>query len=436
MRPRLEILETRCLMSALFDSHSSSGSVPKPAADQVRMQRPNDDSRYPSVTSRDAAAATVPIDPVHASYVIVPETTAPHSTLATAQVLPDLPFFGVVGNLGPTGSIDLYQLTIDATTAGVQFELVAQQPPGSTPVQLSLYDATGRVLGTWGAGAQAQGDASSFSLEFPSQSLSAVLYLGVALPSSQSSGPTGSSSVVAYQLWVSRLAGPDRASAAGAGAGTAVVPAPAASVILGPSPGTTPIAPGAPAQPPASASTVLGVAQGPALSGGSLPTRAFGPSGGVLAGGDTTRTVRRLSVTWNRDRDAPVPPAMVLESGLAAEPRAEPGLEADPGALVAIRGPGGFPLLGAAAIGNWRRSPRRVVAAADTSAAVNTANDPARPATSQESRAPLSFGLSLATLVTLNLVLSDPVAGFDYLATRLDPEASDRAKTAAKVRRT
>jgi hypothetical protein len=41
----------------------------------------------------------------------------------------------------------------------------------------------------------------------------------------------------------------------------------------------------------------------------------------------------------------------------------------------------------------------------------------------RESQITFSFGLSIATFLTLNMILSDPVAGFDYLASRLDADA-------------
>ena len=51
---------------------------------------------------------------------------------------------------------------------------------------------------------------------------------------------------------------------------------------------------------------------------------------------------------------------------------------------------------------------------------------PAQPERWGESRVRLSFGLSMATVLTLNVILSDPVAGFDYLASRLDSVKRDR----------
>jgi hypothetical protein len=102
--------------------------------------------------------------------------------------------------------------------------------------------------------------------------------------------------------------------------------------------------------------------------------------------------------------------------------------------------------MGAAAIGNWRTTSTPIAAAhAEPSsldwidaevANVLTPQDPssqvaeplaevkASPLRSWgESRVTLSFGVSLATALTLNVVFSDPIAGFDYLATRFDREA-------------
>jgi hypothetical protein len=144
----------------------------------------------------------------------------------------------------------------------------------------------------------------------------------------------------------------------------------------------------------------------------------------------------------------------------AAPSRAEAREGEDPRALVAVRGPGGFPLLGAPAIGNWRRTSTAVAAvpaepaspdrddpsAGDRLAARDLAAqaagpdrpgdgetaadaDATRPGSWARSRVTLSFGLSMATALTLNVVLSDPVAGFDYLATRLDRDARKLGRT-------
>jgi hypothetical protein len=368
--------------------------------------------------------------------VIVPETDAPHSTLATAQVLPNLPFFGVIGTLGPDSPPDLFAMTLDSKTAGVQFELVAQQPAASPAAQFSLYDATGRTLGTWTTGGQPQSGSSSVRLDFPTSSLSATLYLGISVPSAGGSGPAGSLPSVAYQLWITRLAGSDSATSSGTGAGPTVMPTPTPSLILGPFSGAANASPSQQAPAAASTSNGAGAGLGLALAGGSLPTRAAGPLGGVLANGEPSQAaVRRLTVTVNREGSEPLLQPFQNDPAVAATgPQVEPDPEGDPRALVAIRGPGGFPLLGATAIGNWRRLPRQAIVTADANVAAGAATD--APETWGLSRDTSSFGLTTATFLTLNAILSGPVAGFDYLAACLDSEESDRAQSAAKVRRT
>ena len=53
---------------------------------------------------------------------------------------------------------------------------------------------------------------------------------------------------------------------------------------------------------------------------------------------------------------------------------------------------------------------------------------PSQPERWGGSRVRLSFGLSMATVLTLNVILSDPVAGFDYLASRLDSVRNRRSE--------
>ena len=239
--PRLEILETRCLMSDLSGLEASSPTAPYPDAVPVRLRHaaieyslptlplplgvpkpaptanetkvaPVEEAEYRPATPGSAGTALALEDPAHAAYVIVHETAAPHSTLASAQDLPNLPYFGVIGTLGSDNPIDFYQMTIGAAAAGIQFELVAQQPAASTPVQLSLYDASGRVLGTWTSGARPQPDGSPLSLDLPSQSPGSTLYIGISAPSSSGDGPAGSATTTDYQLWVARLTAPDRSA--------------------------------------------------------------------------------------------------------------------------------------------------------------------------------------------------------------------------------
>jgi hypothetical protein len=439
LSPRLEALETRCLMSDLSALHAVSPTPPRPTVADVQMRRSDDDAHYQSVTLTSPGTAAVPSDSGRASYVIVPESDAPHSTLATAQVLPSLPYFGVIGTLGPNSPPDFFEMILDPKLGGVQFELVAQQPAASPAVQFALFDATGRVLGTWTADGQPQSGSASVSLALPSQPLSA-LYLGISLPGSGGSGPAGSLPGGTYQLWVTRLAGPDRASAAGTGDGPIVTPTPTptSALILGPVPGAAGAPAGQPAPTAASTSAVAGAGSGPALAlaGGLLPTRAPGPLGGVLPSGDASQAaVRRLTVTVTRERGERLLAPFLSDPAVAAGPQVEPNPEGDARALVAIRGPGGFPLLGPTAIGNWRRLPRRVLVAADAPVAAEAATHAPEPETWGLSRGTWSFGLTTAAFLTLNVIFSDPVAGFDYLATCLDSDETDRAQSAAKVRR-
>ena len=229
--------------------------------------------------------------------MIVPETAAPHSTLASAQNLPNLPYFGVIGTLGSDNPVDFFQMTIGAAAAGIQFELVAQQPAASTPVQFSLYDASGQVLGTWTSGARPQPDGSSLRLDLPSQSSGSTLYIGISVPSPSGSGPAGSAPTTDYQLWVARSTAPAPPLTTGTGDGAAAVPNASSTLILGPfQPSTTPPPDQqAQASAPISTAATAGTGAGLALAAGSLPTRAAGPLGGVMANGNTTQPAVRAA---------------------------------------------------------------------------------------------------------------------------------------------
>ena len=71
-----------------------------------------------------------------------PRSSTPHHTIASAQVLPDLPYFGVVGTLGAGDEIDLYQLTLDSIPERLDFGLVMQ---GSGRQRASDIPDSGRL---------------------------------------------------------------------------------------------------------------------------------------------------------------------------------------------------------------------------------------------------------------------------------------------------
>ena len=87
-------------------------------------------------------------------YVVVPESNAPHHTLATAQELPELPYVGVVGTLGSGEPIDLYRVTLSSGVSGLNFGLESDQSALTIPMQLQVFDASGHLLGEWSLGGQ------------------------------------------------------------------------------------------------------------------------------------------------------------------------------------------------------------------------------------------------------------------------------------------
>jgi hypothetical protein len=385
--------------------------------------------------------------------VVVHEVDTPHSTLATAQNLPDDPFFGVIGTLGQGDVIDLYRMSLSASTVGVQLALVSHLSGADapSPVQLSVFDGTGRVLGTWSSDSAPTGVGGTIRFDPASQAAGSTLFLGISAAGLNGAG--GSVPTTDYQLWVARLAAPDRSAASDGPAATPLVNSASASPsALAPFQSSAPVAPGPQAQGSSTASSQAAVgllAAGPGAGAGSstgvsvvvggMSTRAAGPLGGVLATGDPTSVaVRPFSVTVTLDRADRHAGRLRLDLLDGAGDRARPDAPIEPEAQVALRGPGGFPLLGAAAIGDWRRTPAVAAVAPETSdqdgsvilpserlqaqAEVTLEVEAPRLPRWEESGITLSFGLSVATVLTLNVVLSDPVAGFDYLASRLDSE--------------
>ena len=126
-----------------------------------------------------------------------PRSSTPHHTIASAQVLPDLPYFGVVGTLGAGDEIDLYQLALDSIPERLDFGLVMQGRGGSVPATFQILDGSGQVLGTWNLGSVGN---SSIQVDLERLSPGSTLYLGVS--AGNSSTPGGTFGTVDYQLWV------------------------------------------------------------------------------------------------------------------------------------------------------------------------------------------------------------------------------------------
>jgi hypothetical protein len=97
-----------------------------------------------------ASAALAGLPPDH--YVVVHETTAPHDTLATALELPDVPYFGVIGTLGPGNPIDLYRLTVSVGEGRLDFVLLTSQSASAIPTDFGLFDGSGQLPGQWSVG--------------------------------------------------------------------------------------------------------------------------------------------------------------------------------------------------------------------------------------------------------------------------------------------
>jgi hypothetical protein len=397
-------------------------------------------------------------------YVIVPETTAPHQTFATAQELPDLPFFGIVGTLGPGDPRDLFRLTAGAGSTGVGFGLATDRSDSTIPVELQLFDGSGQVLGTWSLGGQGP---ASLHADLGSLPAGSTLYFGVAPGSS--SGPGGSSAAANYQLWVSLQPATDRATTAAAAVTTAsaqaAVPPGTAPLPAAMATATGPTGLPARGDSQAAATAPPDASGGARVAVGSPAIRLARPSGGLLSEGDPAPPA---------ERDFHAVVAQEWAEGSSTEPAARPadeaespslaGREKEPDGLVVLQGPGGFRLLGAVAMGHRRRRPAADVGDFDAPPALTGSNpdpgdrlaaqglpvNPYPPVTEEgvttQSPAPRArpwgglplsvfSGLGVATVFTLNAVFSQPLAGFDYLTSRLDAGGGPRPSPKGRPRR-
>jgi len=401
-------------------------------------------------STRNATALSGLAGAPRGPYVVVLETNEPHHTLATAQALPDLPFFGVIGTTGTGAPIDLYRLTLSAGAESLDFALVADQP---VPTQFQVFDGSGQQLGEWSVGGQGT---ASLHAELGSLSAGSTLYLGIT--AGNASGTGGPAATVNYQLWINIQSTTNLSTTATAASTTVpslgFITAIASPLTFSTGLGVVPSS-GDSAQVTATSPPNQG--DGLRLSAGSPAMRSARPSGGLLSDGDPAPPATRdFNAAVNKEWDERSPSGPSARDGKDVEPTALSGREQEPDALVVTRGPGGFPLLGAVAIGHRRRNPATDVgdfatppAMAEWDPRVATglagkgllassdipATDEGDTAQSQilpdrrwkGFQVSVFSGLGLATVFTLNAVLSQPIAGFDYLTSRLDTDNRPRS---------
>jgi hypothetical protein len=379
------------------------------------------------------------------SYVLVPETKAPHHTLATAQRLPDLSFFGVVGTISTSALIDYYRLTLNERVDQIDFGLAFQNSGSVVPVELEVLNQDGQLLGEWSSGA---GSASIIFAQIGAQSQGTTLYLAVGV--GNGAGATASSVGIDYQLWVSRQTESSQLAVAGlespgTGASTS---APGAIGVLVPVAAYGTASAGGSAQSSAAAQA--------GTPGGSPVATAFGspailtgrPSVEALSRGESDRSAEsNLDFRLRRNQNEQNLADSAINQPNASDARTQEGRDADGEALAAINGPGGFALVEAVAIGHRHRGrnplarPDDLVTNPTTDASLavvlaepTSPRDPIivtaeqSPVDDRSERSgvwhglpgPMFSTLGVALVFTLNAVLSQPVAGFDYLASRFD----------------
>jgi len=432
-------------------------NVSTPDTEDDNYRDPQSDARSYSPSGGDPGPSNLMMlpqsvmAPSPAPYVVVPETQNQHDTLATAQRVPDLSYFGVVGTIGRGDSIDLYRLTLNSAAGHLDFSLDLIQASTPTSMQFEIFDGSGRALGVWSNGSQ---DNASLHAELSNLPAGTTLYLGVS--AAGTSGSLAAAEPLDYQLWVEHQPAIDRAtvetSSDNAVVSTAMMPM--SNPAVASSTGPLAVAPGGDPQAAESASVSQG--QGPLVGVGSAEVRSARPSGGLLSDGEPTPpAAREFSAAVNKEWDERSSNGPTPRDGNDVELTALSGRENDPEALVVIHGPGGFPLLGAVAIGHRRRAPAVEVGDFATPRTIDAADGllAAQSGTNQflahlevpvsetgeiapilalnirdtaEFRISVYSGLGLATVFTLNAVFSQPIAGFDYLPAHLDTDGRSR----------
>jgi hypothetical protein len=388
----------------------------------------------PGVTI-EPGASPAPTEPV----TTVISATGANETFPTAQPLPATDNSLVLGQLRASDTINLYRIALAPGSPGLRVTLSYTDTTGGLRGCLWLFDESGRVVAYWTPDDST--DAVTLTIPGPDRVAGAVLFIGV---SPAWVGPPGDPSAsIPFQLQVAHTAnvGPTiglpivgtatlapftaRGSSSASSASIAIVPMTTddAAPLVNPSPRGG------------------GDLGGNPVAIGPLPHRAAGPSGGWFEDGDPIPPLDRLG-------EAPSE-----YDPLSARPRGEePGpAEGDYPAIVArapdpaltlLRGPGGFPRLGASAADVHRRAgpdpsavdllpaladvePIALGASADSGLG-RTSSPPVDSASSR--RTPALLGLNLAGALTFGLLLPDLIAVFQGL-TAARPGKTVRART-------
>lgn len=437
LSPRLESLECRCLLSTWYSTsgahhHQLASYAATGQVQSTRTIEPAHEYDHASTSGADQSAYK------EGSYLVIPEGQAPHGTMKSAQALPDFPFFGVIGDIAPGETTDFYRIWLPSTNHTIGLGLISMRG-SEAPLQIHVYDGSGRLLAE--AVSSPQGGLPS-RLELGDLTPGSTVYLGISSSASRAASADGA---IGYQLWVGLQSSGRTADAKGADSASASSPATistlgtaAGSGTIGPasSVGSTP------------AATIFPTAAGRTLAvTGSAEIRSARPYGGIFSSDDSSSS--------QIDRD--------LGAG-SSGPWADRTIAGTEGArsepTVLIRDPGGFPLLGASPIGHRREAlgesrvkPVILPSVEDQAPQVDEGHEspwqniPAELLAreiEQESIArnrawggfPFSIfsSLGLATTMTLNAVLSQPLAGFDYLTARLDIRPG-RSKPLGRPRR-
>jgi hypothetical protein len=369
-RVDLEQLETRLLLSNQRVDWAHLADIGSPLASAVAgasagvAGSQDAGSEWASKTTVSKVFFSAPVK--YDGLVFVSDTGGdtnapdPDSLDSMSTTLPFVPTTGVVGNLAPTDSLDLYKISLDPGSAYFKFTVTAVGPSRYLPGRLWLLDANGNLIGDW----RVPHDTSEMTIALyavrpptdpfmvfgvshgddvpapgspPFNYEIVVARAEVAAPEGSFTAPNSPSSIATITPIVG--GGPTNTISIGLGGGTTV------------SDSVLPIESASPAAvaTPLPAATSLGSS----LRLAPLPTRFAAPTGGLLAAGHPAPPVDQLApalvdLTLVGMESDPNAPTVWDEPRLSISPASEGPAESP--RLVALQGSGGFPVIAAGVV--------------------------------------------------------------------------------------